>query len=54
MPTDRRFQGRNQGERHVNIALLDDAFDVPKFNENDYSVLYDFGDRRRFHNPDRG
>lgn len=42
MLTDRRFQDAIKASGIKNIALLDDAFDVPKFNENDYSVLYDF------------
>ena len=40
--TDRRFADAIKASGIKNIALLDDAFDVPKFNESDYSALYDF------------
>jgi hypothetical protein len=40
--TDRRFGDAIKASGIKNIALLDDAFDVPKFNEGDYSALYDF------------
>ncbi|WP_323019481.1 hypothetical protein [Pararhodobacter sp.] len=42
MLTDRRFGDAIKASGIKNIALLDDAFDVPKFNESDYSALYDF------------
>ncbi|MEZ2329044.1 hypothetical protein AB6802_04920 [Mesorhizobium sp. RCC_202] len=42
MITDGRFREAIKASGIKNIALLDDAFDVPRFNEHDYSVLYDF------------
>lgn len=42
MLTDKRFEEAIKASGIKNVALLDDAFDVPKFNVNDYSALYDF------------
>jgi hypothetical protein len=42
MLTEKRFEDAIKASGVKNVALLDDAFDLPKLNESDFSSLYDF------------